>query len=186
MPAALDAKEKAEIINRLFVAFRDRGYEGASLEDLSTATGLGKSSLYHHFPRGKEQMAEVALEQGKAFIQTAVHDVASSSEPLKTKVRRITEAFDQMYAGGRNACMIGKLVVSDVGVAGNGIAREVFAILAEAVTMLAQESGLSKTKAREFGADWVAQVQGALILQAANGDCSPFARAMTQLVNLAK
>lgn len=58
MPAALDEKEKAQIVGRLFIVFRDHGYEGASLADLSRATKLGKSSLYHHFPRGKEQMAE--------------------------------------------------------------------------------------------------------------------------------
>jgi len=79
MPAALDAKEKAEIVGRLFIVFQDKGYEGASLADLSQATGLGKSSLYHHFPRGKEQMAEAVLEQGKTFIQTAVADVAKSN-----------------------------------------------------------------------------------------------------------
>ena len=39
MPAALDAKEKAEIVDRLFVVFQDHGYEGASLADLSRATG---------------------------------------------------------------------------------------------------------------------------------------------------
>src|ERR1700749_1985402 len=86
MPAALDAKEKAEIVGRLFVVFQDRGYEGASLADLSQATGLGKSSLYHHFPRGKEQMAEAVLEQGRTFIQTAVADVARSRQPLKARI----------------------------------------------------------------------------------------------------
>lgn len=89
MPAALNEKEKAEILDRLFVVFRDRGYEGSSLADLSQATGLGKSSLYHHFPRGKEQMAEAVLEQGKAFIQTAVADVARSGEPLKIQIENV-------------------------------------------------------------------------------------------------
>src|ERR1700743_2650747 len=97
MPAALDAKEKAEIVGRLFVVFQDRGYEGTSLADLSKATGLGKSSLYHHFPRGKEQMAEAVLEQGKAFIQSSVADAARSPESLKVRVRKIIAAFDQLY-----------------------------------------------------------------------------------------
>jgi hypothetical protein len=34
MPAALDEKEKAQIVDRLFDVFRDHGYEGASLADL--------------------------------------------------------------------------------------------------------------------------------------------------------
>jgi TetR/AcrR family transcriptional repressor of lmrAB and yxaGH operons len=89
MPAALTAKERAEIVDRLFMVFRDRGYEGASLADLSRATGLGKSSLYHHFPNGKEQMAEAVLEKGKAFIQSAVVDVATSSSPLRARIRKV-------------------------------------------------------------------------------------------------
>src|ERR1700759_5744096 len=101
MPAALDAKEREEILNRLFVVLRDHGYAGASLADLSRATGLGKSSLYHHFPRGKEQMAEAVLEQGKAFIQSAVADVARSPEPLKARIREIISASEACYASGR-------------------------------------------------------------------------------------
>jgi AcrR family transcriptional regulator len=115
MPAALDAKEKAAIVDRLFVVFQDHGYEGASLADLSRATGLGKSSLYHHFPQGKEQMAEAVLEQGKAFIQSAVAEVARSPEPLKVRIRKIIAALDRLYAGGRNACVLGRLAVSEIG-----------------------------------------------------------------------
>lgn len=100
MPAALDEKEKAAIVDRLFVVFQDHGYEGTSIADLSRATGLGKSSLYHHFPRGKEEMAEAVLEKGKAFMQSAVADVALSSESLKGRIRKIIVALDQLYANG--------------------------------------------------------------------------------------
>jgi TetR/AcrR family transcriptional regulator, lmrAB and yxaGH operons repressor len=128
MPAALDAAQKSEILDRLFVAFRDRGYEGASLADLSQASGLGKSSLYHHFPRGKEQMAEAVLEQGKAFIQSAVFDVAHGPEPLKARIAKIVRAFDQLYAHGRNPCLLGRLAVADISEQGRTTAREIFAL----------------------------------------------------------
>jgi AcrR family transcriptional regulator len=184
MPAALDAKEKSEIVDRLFVVFRDRGYEGSSLADLSQATGLGKSSLYHHFPRGKEQMAEVVLEQGKAFIQSAVADVAKSQEPLKARIRKIAAAFDQIYASGRNPCLLGRLATADIGAAGHEIAREIFAIWTKAIAEIAQDSGMAPTRSRHFAEDWIARVQGSLILHAANGDCGPFERAMEALVDL--
>ncbi|HEY1945528.1 MAG TPA: TetR/AcrR family transcriptional regulator [Bryobacteraceae bacterium] len=186
MPAALDEKEKAEIIGRLFVVFRDRGYEGSSLADLSRATGLGKSSLYHHFPRGKEQMAEAVLEQGKAFIQSAVAEVARSSESLKGRIRKIIAALDQLYASGRNPCLLGRLAVSEIGPAGRQIARDIFAIWTDAVAVLARESGMSQIRSRDFAEDWIARVQGSLILYAANGDCGPFERAMAALLELAK
>src|SRR5260370_8776623 len=98
MPAALASKD--EIIDRLFTVFRDRGFEGASLADLSRATGLGKSSLYHHFPRGKEQMAEAVLERATALIDNANLKVAQPPEPRTGAVRKIVSAFDHIFAPG--------------------------------------------------------------------------------------
>lgn len=184
MPAALDAREKSRIVHQLFVVFRDRGFEGSSLADLSRATGLGKSSLYHHFPGGKEQMAEAVLDQGKAFIRLAVADVAGSDEPLKLRIGKVTTAFDRLYAGGRNPCVLGKLAAANVGAPGQQIAREAFQLWTAAITELAQESGMPPTRARHFAEDWIARVQGSLILHSANGDRKPFERAMNALKKL--
>lgn len=186
MPAALDEKEKAAIVDRLFVVFQDHGYEGASIADLSRATGLGKSSLYHHFPRGKEEMAEAVLEKGKAFMQLAIADVAFSSESLKGRIRKIIAALNQLYANGRNPCVLGRLAVSDVGPGGRQLAKEIFGIWTDAVAHLARESGMSQIRAQHFAEDWIAQVQGSLILYAASGDCRPFERTMIPLLKLAK
>lgn len=186
MPAALDAKEREKILNRLFVVFRDHGYEGASLADLSSATGLGKSSLYHHFPRGKEQMAEAVLEKGKAFIQSALADVARSPEPLEVRIRKIIGALDTLYAGGRNPCLLGRLAVSEIGPVGRKVAQEIFTIWTNAIARLAGESGMSQSRAHQFAEDWIARVQGTLIVYAATGDCTPFERAMASLLSLAK
>ncbi|MFN7999209.1 MAG: TetR/AcrR family transcriptional regulator [Bryobacteraceae bacterium] len=186
MPAALDAKEREEILNRLFAVFRDHGYEGASLADLSRATGLGKSSLYHHFPRGKEQMAEAVLGKGKAFIQSALADVARSPEPLRMRIRKIIRALETLYAGGSNPCVLGRLAVSEIGPGGRKIAQEIFTLWVDAIARLAGESGISQLRAHQFAEDWVARVQGTLILYAATGDRTPFERAMASLLELAK
>lgn len=186
MPAALGPKERAEIVDRLFVVFRDHGYDGASLADLSRATGLGKSSLYHHFPRGKEQMAEAVLGQAKSFIAGAVDEVARSSEPLKVRIRKIVAALEKLYAGGRNPCVLGRLANAGLGPAGRQIMRDIFTLWMNAVADLARESGMSAPRARHFSADWMARLQGSLILFAANDDSGPFDRAMDLLLELAK
>ncbi|MGA9101151.1 TetR/AcrR family transcriptional regulator [Aeromicrobium sp.] len=42
--------------------FTARGYDGTSMEHLSRASGLSKSSIYHHVD-GKEQLLRLALER---------------------------------------------------------------------------------------------------------------------------
>lgn len=184
MPAALATKD--EVIDRLFTVFRDRGFEGASLADLSRATGLGKSSLYHHFPKGKEQMAEAVLERATTLIDGAVLTAARAPGPLKVRLRKIVGAFGQIYAGGRTPCVLGQLATTSLGASARQSLRNAFAHWIEAIDGLARESGMSPTRARHFAEDWVARVQGALILQAASGDAGPFERAMDALLELAK
>lgn len=184
MPAALGSKD--EIIDRLFTVFRDRGFEGASLADLSRVTGLGKSSLYHHFPGGKEQMAAAVLERATALIDDAILRVAQAPEPLKQRLRKVVAAFDQMYAGGRTACVLGQLSTASIGADARRGLRTAFAHWIKAIGGLAVESGMPPARAREFAEDWVARLQGALILQAASGDTGPFTRAMDALLELPK
>jgi AcrR family transcriptional regulator len=42
--------------------FTERGYDGTSMGDLAAASGLSKSSIYHHV-EGKEQLLRLALER---------------------------------------------------------------------------------------------------------------------------
>jgi AcrR family transcriptional regulator len=184
MPAALASKD--EIIERLFTVFRDRGFDGASLADLSRATGLGKSSLYHYFPGGKEQMAEAVLDRATALIDSAIVEVARSPDSIKVRLRRIVAALEQVYAEGRTSCVLGQLASAAIGARARHGLRQAFVHWIGAIAALAAESGMSPARARHFAEDWVARLQGTLILQAANGDAAPFKRTMSALLELGK
>ncbi len=54
-----DAERLLDVAARVFT---ERGYDGTSMEDLSRASGLSKSSLYHHVA-SKEQLLRRALER---------------------------------------------------------------------------------------------------------------------------
>lgn len=177
---------KDEIVDRLFFVFRDRGFEGASLADLSQATGLGKSSLYHHFPRGKEQMVEAVVDRTMRMIDSEILAAARSSDSLKVRTRRIAATLDLLYGGGRTPCLLGQLATSDVGRDARRDLRLAFTHWIDAFDALARESGMSPLRARQFAEDWVARLQGTLILQAVTGDVGPYKRALNALLALSK
>ncbi|WP_042263907.1 TetR/AcrR family transcriptional regulator [Paraburkholderia heleia] len=184
MPAAQATKD--EIVDRLFTVFRDRGFEGASLADLSRVTGLGKSSLYHHFPEGKEQMAKAVLERATTVIDSEILGIARGAGSLRTRIRKIVTTLDQMYVGGSTPCVLGQLSSASIGTEARQNLVRALVHWIEAIEILARESGISPVKARHFAEDWVARLQGALILQAAMDEIGPYKRAMNALLDLSK
>ena len=61
--------DRSEAVQKLVMVFRQHGYEGATLSKISEATGLGRASLYHHFPGGKQEMARAVLESVAAWFE---------------------------------------------------------------------------------------------------------------------
>ena len=57
---------RAAIVESAFRLFIARGYEGASMADLVTATGLSKGAVYHHF-RDKGALYDAAI--GHFFLR---------------------------------------------------------------------------------------------------------------------
>lgn len=53
----------ADLLDALLGVFSAKGFDGASLAELSRACGRSKASLYHHFPGGKQQMIEVLVNR---------------------------------------------------------------------------------------------------------------------------
>ena len=54
--------DTASLLEVAVAVFTERGYDGTSMEHLSRASGLSKSSLYHHID-GKEHLLRLALER---------------------------------------------------------------------------------------------------------------------------
>jgi AcrR family transcriptional regulator len=76
--------------------FTERGYDGTSMEDLARASGLSKSSLYHHID-GKEQFLRLALERAvEPLFAVTLEPPATTGraiERLEYVVRREVEVL---------------------------------------------------------------------------------------------
>jgi AcrR family transcriptional regulator len=76
--------------------FTRRGYDGTSMEDLARASGLSKSSLYHHID-SKEQLLLLALERAVEPLFAVTGEPGATSgraiERLEYVVRREVEVL---------------------------------------------------------------------------------------------
>ena len=162
MPAPLHSRE--EVIKRLSAVFREQGYEGASLKKLSDATGLGRSSLYHYFPKGKEDMAAAVLEEANHWIVEHVIGVLETDLNLEDRVTLAGERLMDFYAQGRKSCLLELFVVGDAqGQFGDQV-KGAFVAIKEGFQSIVQESGLSADEAKIRAEDAIIAIQGALIM----------------------
>lgn len=178
MPALLMPRE--EVLDRLMAAFRKHGYDGASLAELSKRTGLGKSSLYHHFPGGKEQMAVDVLAHldrtlGPVFAQL------SNGRPADAKLAALLDAVSAFYGEGKTACLLERLCASaDRGRFARPL-RAAFAAFMAAFERVCREAGLPPATARARAESAVVRIEGALVVAAGTGDTGVFTRTLRDL-----
>jgi AcrR family transcriptional regulator len=83
-PDASDPKQRRRAL--LETAARvicERGYEGASIQDIADACGLTKAGLYHHI-RSKEHLLLEIMNYGMdVFEEQVLHQVLSIADPLE-------------------------------------------------------------------------------------------------------
>ena len=110
MPAPL--MSRPDLLARLMDLFREKGFDGASLSDIAESTGLGKSSLYHHFPDGKQEMGLKVLAHLEEQLETALFEPMQSADKPGKKLDRMLDALDSFYESGQKACLLERLCAS--------------------------------------------------------------------------
>ena len=179
MPAPLITKE--EVLNRLLHAFRTYGYDGATLTLLSEATGLKRASLYHYFPGGKEEMGRAVLGHAGAWFRTHIIDPLYTPGDPQERLTAMVEKLDTFYRQGREACLIGALVL------GGGLERfqtNLEGALERWITAIAavlRDAGVPEDQARARAEDAVVRIQGALIVARGMQTTEPFRRTLGRL-----
>lgn len=176
MPAASQSRD--ELLASLLDLFRRNGYDGTSIADIGAATGLGKSSLYHHFPGGKEEMALAVLAYLDRLLTPAI-EAAHAPGPPAERLAALLGAIDAFYDGGRAACLLERLGASVHHARFADPLRAAFGRLQGAFEAIAREAGAPDPAA--FAEDALVRIEGALVVAAGNGDPGVFSRAIGRL-----
>lgn len=148
--------------------FRQRGYNGTGLKDVTTAAGATTGSLYHFFPGGKRALAEAVIaESGLAYQQlfeTIADDAAGPAEAISD----FFEGAAQVLAETNyiDVCPIGT-VAREVASTDDTLriaSDRVFNGWIEAATIRFTHAGLAEESARHLATTVVAALEGGFIL----------------------
>jgi len=175
MPAAKITK--AEAIARLAECFRAHGYEGASLSLLTEASGLGKGSLYRHFPGGKEQMAAEVLAQIDAWFEAKIFRPLEQGGDPRAGIAAMIDATARYFEGGGRICLVGAFALDSARDRFSAAINSYFTRWIAALS--AALGGSAEAQAQAEAA--IADIQGALTLSRALNDKAIFARRMREI-----
>ncbi|NJL82437.1 MAG: TetR/AcrR family transcriptional regulator [Chloroflexaceae bacterium] len=172
---------KTEAIAKLVPVFRHYGYEGATVSRLSQATGLGKASLYHYFPKGKSEMAAAVLEYvERRFAQTVIAPLHSPGDP-QHRLQSMCQSLSEFYNSGREACLLSILSHGEANTLFHQAIQTALTTWIEAIAQVLQEANCDRELAWERAEDAAIQIQGALILARVLDRTEPFQRIIAYL-----
>lgn len=172
--------ERADLIPLIAEAFRDLGYDGASMSRITERTGLGKGSLYHFFPGGKDEMASAVLAEVDEWFDRHIF-VPLREEKPREAIEAMWVAVNQYFLSGRRVCLVGAFALDETRDRFAYVVADYFWRWIEALSDALRRSGHDQECARALSEDTVIGIQGAIVLSRALDDEGIFMRALERM-----
>jgi TetR/AcrR family transcriptional regulator, lmrAB and yxaGH operons repressor len=172
---------KDALIDKLVDVVYDYGYDGATLSVISEVTGLGKASLYHHFPGGKEQMAAEVLAHSDRWGAQRIGTLLGSAEAAESKVRGLFQALDEVHTRPHQLTLMN---VFTYGAARQVFGRQVGERVQAGLQVLSEllvQCGVPLPLAQARALDAYIQIEGAMVLARTLEDLEVFRRVVQRL-----
>jgi AcrR family transcriptional regulator len=77
-----------DVLRAAVEVFNERGYDGASMEDLSKRLGIAKSGIYHHVT-GKEELLRMALDRALDGLWEAAAQASALDAPAVVRLEAL-------------------------------------------------------------------------------------------------
>lgn len=173
--------ERAAVVAVIGEVFREYGYAGASLAEICKRTGLGKGSLYHLFPGGKEAMAQAVLDDVAYWFEANVFVPLRSKQKPAEGVDQMFSAVTRFFDSGRRICLVAAFALDDTR---DRFLTEIHTYFGAWIGALAgalRREGCDPQAARATAEEVVAGIQGALMLARSQHNPVLFTRAVKRL-----
>jgi TetR/AcrR family transcriptional regulator, lmrAB and yxaGH operons repressor len=172
--------EKSDVVPLVAETFRELGYEGASFSRITQRTGLGKGSLYHFFPGGKEEMAATVLAEIDAWFIENIFEPLERHAPEVAIAQMWTEV-EAYFQSGQRICLVGAFALDATRERFAPSIERYFTRWIEALGSTLIRSGRDTDTAKNLAEDIVLSLQGALVLARAMRNNKIFSRTLTRL-----
>lgn len=171
-----------EILTGLAQVFRTKGYDGASLAELSAATGLKKASLYHRFPGGKQEMAAAVLGHMDNWVQSHVfHALLDTAKPAHERLTNGLLEIRKLYDKGNEVCIFRALSMkSGLELFEHQITSGMKAWV-NAFVEVGKALGLSNAQSYDNAVQTLIEIQGALLVTKGMDDINIFENALKKI-----
>jgi AcrR family transcriptional regulator len=173
---------REEMIQGVIGLLAERGVHGTSFAVVTEATNTPRGSIYHHFPGGKNELIEKAVDSIGALV-TALIDAVDAETPAEV----VEVFFESWRAALRASNFDGNCAVANTAIgAGEDdslrvASHHVFEKWHSSMTRAFVRSGTDTAIASDYAAVCIAAAEGALIIGRASRDDSVFDALLRQL-----
>lgn len=169
-------------LNEVFTRF---GYDGASMELLSQATGLKKASLYHRFPGGKKDMAAHVLKKMEQwFLENFLFVIDQENIPVEERLEKALFALSSLFEDGSRNCSLRMLSACSETPYFQASIASCFTVISNAFIKVALEKGMTESVASARAMQAIINIQGSLVLSRAMNDNDIFKTSIAEIPGL--
>ncbi len=175
-----DARER--MVRSAAYLFRERGFTGTAFSDVIAHSGAPRGSIYHHFPGGKDQLAEEAVRYAGDYLSAGVRAATRDDDPVAA-VRAFIGWWRRVLVKSdfRAGCPIAAVTVESRHA---DAASTAFRNWQHALSAGLVSAGATAARAARLSTLIVASVEGATILCRAHRSLAPLDDVVAELEDL--
>ncbi len=177
---AAQAKHRDKIVRSAAVLFRRYGYAASGTNDIVALSGAPKGSLYHYFPRGKEQIAEEVIAYAGELVRSTLARLCDEHDSPGAIVRAYGASLAGWMAesGYRDGCPISTILL-EIAIEAEGVAqagKAAFAAWEDVLATAFEARKIPRARAVELAGLAVCSWGGALVVAKAARSSQPILR----------
>ena len=169
------------MIDAAWLLIAERGLEGMSTREVLARTGAPRGSVYHHFPGGRTELIEAAIDRSRQWMQGKIGaiDPASPNDVVAGYMqiwRRVLERTEFRAGCATTGAVIGSNEPRIM-----DRARASFDATSEALAALFERTGLEPSDATRRATLLMYTAEGAVVLARARHSLEPLDFTVEQL-----